>query len=78
MWVRREAAHTAKKEYYRLFAAAERESRKFILTVVEDTWVRELREPDLFYTAVKPQYLLKHLQSMCVVLHATDVLNLQN
>ena len=52
--VRREAAHTAKKEYYRLFAAAERNTSKFILAVVEDTWVRELRDPDLFYTAVKP------------------------
>ena len=29
--VRREEAHIAKKEYYRLFAAAERDSRKFIL-----------------------------------------------
>ena len=78
MWVRREAAHTAKKEYYRLFAASERESTKFILAVVEDTWVRELRNPDLFYTAVKPRAFLAHLQTMCVGLHATDVLNLHN
>ena len=76
--VRCEAAHTAKKEDYRLFDAAERESSKFILAVVEDTWVRELRDPDLFYTAVKPRALLAHLQDMCVGLHATDVLNLQN
>ena len=34
---RREAAHTSNKEDYRLFAAAERESTKFILAVVEDT-----------------------------------------
>ena len=75
--VRREAAHTAKKNYG-LFPATERESRKFILTVVEDMWVRELRDPDLFYTAFKPKDLLEHLQAMCVGLHATDVLNLQN
>ena len=73
-----EAAHTAKKEDYRLFDAAERESSKFILAVVEDTWVRELRDPDLFYTAIKPRALLSHLQAMCVGLRATDVLNLQN
>ena len=35
--VHREAGHTAKKEDYRLFAAAERESSKFILVVVKDT-----------------------------------------
>ena len=75
---RREAAHTSKKEYYRLFAAAKSESAKFILAVVEDTWVRELRDPDLFYTAVKPRSLLAHLQTLCVGLHATDVLNIQN
>ena len=36
---RLEAYHTSKKEDYRLFAAADRETRKFILAVVEDTWV---------------------------------------
>ena len=75
---RHKAAHTAKKEYYRLFAAAQRETSKFILAVVKDTWVRELRDPYLCYTAVKPQDLLKHLQAMCVGLRATDVMNLQN
>ena len=78
MWFRREAAHTAKKEYYRIFAAAECESSKFILAVVIDMWVRELHDPELFYSAVKPQDILKHLQAMCVGLHATDVLNLWN
>ena len=76
--VRRKAAHTSKIEYYRLFAAAERDLSKFILAVVEDTWVRELGDPDIFYTAVKPRALLSHLQAVCVGLHATDVLNIQN
>ena len=75
---RRDASHTAKKEDYRLIAAAKRESSKFILAVVEDTWVRELRDPNIFYTAVKPRSLLAQLQAMCVGLHATDVLNIQN
>ena len=74
--VRREAAHMAKKEDYRLFSAAECESTKFIIAVVEDMWVRELRDPNLFYTAVKPRALLAHLQTLCVGLHATDVLNI--
>ena len=73
-----EAAHTAKKEDYQLFAADELKSSNFILAVVEDMWVHELRDPDLFYTSVKPRVLLSHLQAMCVGLHATDVLNIQN
>ena len=40
--------------------------------------MRELHDPDLFYTAVKPRALLSHLQAMCVGLHATDVLKNQN
>ena len=76
--VRREAAHTSKKEDYELFAASNRETSKFILSVVEDTWVPELQDPDLFYTSVKPRTLLNHLQAMCVGLHATDGLNPQN
>ena len=76
--VRREASHTANKEDYRLFAATKSESSKFILAVVEDTWVPELRDPNLFYTAVKPRALLAHIQAMCVGLYDTDVINLQN
>ena len=40
--------------------------------------MRELRDPDLFYTAVKPPALLSHVQAICVGLHATDVLNIHN
>ena len=36
VWAWREAAHTSKKEDYRIFAAAERKSTNFILAVVED------------------------------------------
>ena len=78
MRVCREAAHNSNKEYYRLFAAVEHKSSKFILAVAEDTWVRKLRDPNIFYTDLNPQDLAKHLQAMCVGLHAMDVLNLQN
>ena len=76
--VRLEADHTYKKEYYQLFAAADREKSKLILAVFEDTWVHELRDPNLFYTAFKMRTLFDHLKSMCVGLHATDVPNLQH
>ena len=47
-----EAAHTAKISDYQLFAAAERETQSFIPAVIEDTWVRKLREPVTLYTYV--------------------------
>ena len=73
-----EAAHIINKENYLLFAASNSEKSKFILAFVKDIRVRKLRDTNLFYTAVKTRTLLDHLQSMCVGLHATDVLNLKN
>ena len=61
-----------------MYVAACRETGKFILAVVEDAWVRELRDPDIFYAAVLPRDLLDHLQLLCGGLHALDVLALQN
>ena len=51
---------------------ADCKTSKFILAVVEYTWVRKLQYPDLFYTAVNPRTLLNHLQAMCIEFHATD------
>ena len=42
----------AKISDYQLFAAAERETREFILAVVDETWVRKLCDPVTLYTAV--------------------------
>ena len=57
-----EAVHKPKIADYQLFAAAERETRVFILAVAENTWVRKFRETTMFYTAVAPLELLDHLQ----------------
>ena len=73
-----EAVHTAKITDYQVFSAAERETRYFILAVIEDTWVRKFREPVTLYTAVSPSGLLARLQVFCGGLHALDVLALKN
>ena len=58
------AVHTVKIADYLLFAAAVRENCDFILAVVEETWVRELRE---YVTD-----LLAHLKTLCGGLHALN------
>ena len=73
-----EFQHNVKRADYNMYVAACRETGKFILAVVEDAWVRELRDPDIFYAAVLPRNLLYHLQLLCGGLHALDVLALQN
>ena len=73
-----EAVHTAKIVDYLIFAATKRETCDFIPTVVEDTWVYELWESVMLYTAVATSKLIDHLQTLCGGLHALDVLALQN
>ena len=73
-----ESKHNVKKADYNMYLSACRETIKFILAIVEDTWVRELRDPDIFYAAVLPRNLLDHLQLSCGGLHVLDVLALQN
>ena len=41
-----EAAHKARRADRATFDTAQRETTQFVLAVVADTWVRELRYPD--------------------------------
>ena len=77
-WAKAEAVHTSKIADYQLFAAAKREAWKFILAVIEDTWVREFCDLVTLYTVVSLSRLLDHLQVLYSGLHALDVLALQN
>ena len=49
-----------------------------MLAVNADTWVRELRDPEMIYTEVDPRDLLAHLQAGCTGRHALDLLALHN
>ena len=60
-WSKAKAVHRSEIADYQLFAAAEWETREFILVVVDDTWVRKLREPVTLYTAVAPSEILDYL-----------------
>ena len=73
-----ESKHNAKIADYNMYVSACRETSKFILAIVKDTWVREIRNPDIFYAVVLPRDLLYHLQLLCGGLHALNVLALQN
>ena len=78
VWSKAEAFHTAKIADYWLFVTVKRETRDFILSVKEDTWVRKFCEPFTLYTAVSPSGLLAHLQVLCGVNHALNLLALWN
>ena len=60
---RNEAAHKAKCADHATYKTAGRETAQFILTVVDDTSVRELSDTETLYTDVVPKALLAHLQA---------------
>ena len=51
---------------------------QFILTIIDDTWVRELQDTETLYTDVAPKAPLSHLQEGRTVSHALDLLALHN
>ena len=67
---RLEGAHKAWSTDRATYDTTRRETTQFVLAVVADTWVRELRDPKTIYTEVEPRDLLDHLQAGCTGRHA--------
>ena len=73
-----EAAHKAKRADWATYETARRETTQFVLDVVANTWVRELRDSESLYTKVSPKDIFSHLQAGCTGRHAFDLLVLHN
>ena len=73
---RAEAAWAALIQDYEAYEAAEAGVKTFIVTVVEDTWIRDLRDPETFYSNVTALALLNHLRDRSGGLHALDMVSL--
>ena len=71
-----EAKNRARRVDRSTYETARRETVHFILSVVEDTWVRELRDAIKFYTDVEPLALITHLRQHATGRHAFDMLYL--
>ena len=56
---------------------AKRKTRRFILSKVEDTWVRELKNARTYHTKVHAKDLLDHQQSLCLGTHTIHALSPQ-
>ena len=73
-----EAAHKSKRVYRATYKTVQRETAQFILAIVKDTWVRELRDTENLYINATSKVLLAHMQVGCTVRHALDLLALHN
>ena len=75
---RTEAAHKAKRANHATYETVRRETAQFILSVVNDTWVRKIRNTKTLYTDVAPKALLSHFQAGYTGCHTLDLLALHN
>ena len=73
-----EAGHKAKRTDRATYETARRETAQSILAVIDDTWVRELRDTKILYTDVAPKALFSHLQVGYTGRHTLDLLALHN
>ena len=78
VYARTEAAQKAKRADRATFETARRETTQFVLAVVVNTWVRELRGNDSLCAEVAPKELFSHLQAGCTGRNALDLLALHN
>ena len=75
---RAEAIHKARIQDYLIYDAALRATHRFILNVIDDTYVRTLKHATTYYTKVHPRTILKHLRTTCGGLHPIDAVSLIN
>ena len=73
-----EAKHRAQRVDRSTYETARRETVHFILHVVEDTWVQELRGAVKFYTDVELWVLITHIQWQATGRHAFNLLALMD
>ncbi len=71
-----EASWAARIQDYEAYEAAKAGVKAFIEAVVEDTWIRDLRDPETFYSNITALMLLNHLLDRLGGLHALDMVSL--
>ena len=64
--------HESKRNDRTLYETADTSCKNFIMEVVDETWYKELEDPDAFYTNVTAHKLLDHLTEFCLVLHTVN------
>ena len=68
--------HKSKQNDRQLYQKANNVCWNFITEVVDDTWCKELEEPDTLYTNVTALKLLDHLTELCLGLHTIDAVDI--
>ena len=73
---RSEVKQEAKQNDRQLYETADNACKNFIMEVVDETWYKDLKDPNTFYTNVTAINLLHHLTELCSVLHTVDAVEI--
>ena len=73
---RAEVKHEAQRNDRQIYETADNSCRNFIMDVVDETWYKELKDPDTLYTKVTALKLLDHLTEFCLGLHTVDAVDI--
>ena len=73
---RAEGKHKAQWNNRQLYETADNACQLFIMTVVDETWYKELEDPNTFYTKVTAIKILEHLTEFCTGLHTVNAVNI--
>ena len=73
---RAEGKHKARRNDRQLYETSDNACCSFIMTVVDETWYKELEDPDTFYTKVTAIKLLEHLTEFCAGIHTVDAVDI--
>ena len=68
--------HESNQNDRALYETANTSCKNFIMGVVDETWYKELEDPDTFYTNVTALILLDYLTKFCSGLHTVDALDI--
>ena len=68
--------HEAKRNDRSLYETANTSCKNFIMEVVNETWYKELEDPDTFYTNVTALKILDHITKFCLGLKTVDAVDI--
>ena len=71
-----EATHSACKEDYLLYKAAEMGVMRFLTANVDETWYQELENAETFYTEVTAFEIMVHLRKRSGGRHTIDAVDI--
>ena len=68
--------HEARRNDRALYKTVDTACKNFITEVADETWYKELKDPDTYYTNVIALKFLDHLTKFCSGLHTVDVVDI--